>query len=352
MSVNHILLDGLKFDPATGELINEVEQVEVEIVEDSLPAIVCNGGTHIQTNTEQLKRELTIYLSKYDIEVTEDTEKEASKKATELNKLAKDLNDKRLEVSKEIKKPADTLKTSIDELIALVQEKRNDILENVNVFKEKRFEIIRSLLKAKLHTLYLEMNVSELYQVVDVESLVKETSLGKTNLSKAAIESLESMVRKVKALEDAVMIRTLQLDMICRDGGLDFPIEIDEVSSIIEDDDYSQKLDDMIKARFEMQEKIKQKAIQDAENKERMLLEQEAQKARYVEQIKEKEIESEKEKIEKIQEATGKKIVTLVATFQIEVDLHVTENSVWAKYTNKLTKDFTTLKRLDIQELV
>ena len=65
-----ILIDGELYDSETGELINEVEQVEVEVLEDSLPAIICDGGTHIKTNTEQFNRELSIYLEKYDIEVT------------------------------------------------------------------------------------------------------------------------------------------------------------------------------------------------------------------------------------------------------------------------------------------
>ena len=113
---NATLVDGELYDSETGELINEVEQVEVEVVKDELPLIVCNGGTHIQTNTEQLEKELKIYLTKFDIEVSVETEtdedgkvlsigeKDASKKATELNKLSIALDKKRKEVAKEIKK--------------------------------------------------------------------------------------------------------------------------------------------------------------------------------------------------------------------------------------------------------
>lgn len=100
---NNILIDGELYDSETGELINEVEQVEVEVIENTLPDIICNGGTHIKTNTIQLKKELAIYLAKYDVEVTEDTEKDCSKMATELNKLAKTLDDKRKETAAIIK---------------------------------------------------------------------------------------------------------------------------------------------------------------------------------------------------------------------------------------------------------
>ena len=132
--------NGEKYNAVTGELINEVEQVEAEIIEDNLPDIVCNGGTHIKTNTEQLKRELSSYLEKYDVEVTADTEKDCSKMATELNKLSKDLDDKRKSTAAIIKKPADDLKIAVDELIAIVQNKRTVILEGVNIFKQRRFD--------------------------------------------------------------------------------------------------------------------------------------------------------------------------------------------------------------------
>ena len=55
---NNILTGGELYDSETGELINEVEQIEVEVIENTLPDIICNGGTHIRTNTIQLKQEL------------------------------------------------------------------------------------------------------------------------------------------------------------------------------------------------------------------------------------------------------------------------------------------------------
>ena len=399
--------DGQVFDAETGELINEVEQVEVEVIEDSLPSIVCNGGTHIQTNTNQLKKELVIHLAKYDIEVTAETEKEASKQATELNKLAIDLNKKRLAVGKEIKKPADALKKSIDELIDLVQEKRTDIIEKVEVFKQERFEYIRALLKMEVQKLYLDLNVSDKYQVVDIESLVKEGSLGKTSLSKSAKESLNSMVQRVKALEDAVTIRTLQLEVTCKNAGLEFAIELSEIEHIIQEDDYDAQLNNMIENRLSIQEKMKQQAKEQAEAKEAQFKKEAEDKARLLEEQRLKEIEKEKqdkiqkeefriaelarverekeeaiqkvkdeaiakenarlaeiervetERLQKIEneriakektkKETGKKIVTLVATFEIEVNADVDDKKVLSKYEDKIKKDFSTLSSLSIR---
>jgi len=402
-----IIIDGEKYNQETGELINEVEQVEVEIIEDSLPAIVCSGGTHIITNTEQLKKELVLHLQKYDIEVTAQTEKEASKQATELNKLAKDLNSKRLEVSKEIKKPADILKDNVDELILLVQNKRTDILEKVEVFKSKRMTFIETLLNQELDLLYLTQKVSNKYQVVDIKSLIKETSLSNVRLSKQAIEAIESMVRRVKSLEDAVTIRELQLEMTCKNKGLEFSIELDEVQNIIQEDDYEDQLENMINNRLSIQERMKEKAKEDAELRAAQIKSDEEQKAKVLEEQRLREIEKEKqdkeqresfriaelarverekeeaiqaiknEAIEKenqrtqeikrkeiedqhqrelakkakieIEQKLGKKIVTINAVFEVEVKSDFDNKKIIEGFRKKLSENFDSL--VSVEEL-
>lgn len=371
-----ILIDGQEFDAETGELINEVEQVEVEVIEDILPAIVCNGGTHIQTNTEQLKKELVNHLAKYDVEVTQETEKEASKMATELNKLAKDLNTKRLAVGKEIKKPADALKKSIDELIDIVQNKRTDIINQVNVFKEKRFTIIRFKLEEYRDKLFKDLEVSEKYQFLDIESLVIEGSLGKSELTKKAKESVESMVRRIKALEDAVRIRTLQLKITCLDAGLEYPIELHEVESFIKEDDYDSRLKVMIDARLLVEKQVKEKAEAEAgrrkqeqiEAQEREITRVQKEKddaiqrvkdeaiakenARLAELAKKEEEELERQRIEaeevarlerekyEHEQASNKRIVTLDAVFNVEVPLSVDSEKVYTKFKKQLEEMF------------
>lgn len=388
------LIDGEIYDGETGELLNEVEQVEVEIVENELPAIVCNGGTHIVTNTEQLKKELIIHLEKYDIEVTQETEKDASKMATELNKLAKDLNSKRLSVGKEIKKPAELLKDSIDELIKIVQNKRTVILEGVEVFKSKRFEIIRCLLNQERDRLFEEMKVSEGYQFLDIECLVKETSLGKSNLTKVAKETLQSMVRGIKSIEDAVTIRTLQLEKTCEDSGLECLIELSEVESFIKESDYDERLNTMIENQLSVEQRIRENAEKEAakklqfekneairkenerkQNEETAKRENEERQEREIARVNReaadkiakaqkeiddkeaarlKKIQDEKDEIqeqldkkerEKIaqEKATGKKTVRVVATFLVEVDVNVEDQNILDKYEDKLKGIFTTL---------
>lgn len=399
--------NGEKYNAETGELINEVEQVEVEIVEDQLPTIICNGGTHIQTNTEQLKKELIIYLAKYDVEVTEETEKEASKMATELNNLALNLNKKRLEVAKLIKKPADDLKASVDELISIVQQKRSELKEGVEVFKSKRMLLIETLLNQELDLLYVSQNVSDKYQVVDIKPLIKETSFGKTKLSKPALESLESMVRKVKSLEDAVTIRELQLEMTCNSKGLAFPIELNEVQHIIQEDNYQDLLNGMIENRLSIQEKMKAQAKADEEKriaeiakverekqealelarlqereKEKQEREQreafriaelarvEREKQEAIQAVKDEAIAKENQRIQEIERKTkeeqnqrelaekvkieeerksGKKTVRVNAVFEVEVNAALDNKKVIEGFRKKLNEHFDSL--LSVEEI-
>lgn len=375
---NTFEVDGQTFDSETGELLNEVEQVEVEVIENILPAIVCNGGTHIQTNTEQLKKELIVHLAKYDVEVTQETEKEASKMATELNKLAKDLNTKRLAVGKEIKKPADQLKKSIDELIELVQKSRTKLLDGVDEFKQKRFTIIRHKLEQERDRLFDELNVSDSYRFLDIEVLVVEGSLGNSDLTKKAKESLQSMVRAIKALEDAVTIRTLQLKVTCLDAGLQFPIELREVESFIKEADYDARLKLMIDSRLEVEAKVKEQAKEqakkEAEEKEKFRLSEiarvEKEKNDEIARVKREAEEKEQDRLNEIQRAkdeekeredskereriaeekrTNKKIVTLEAIFKVEVLASIENEKVLSKFKEKLQKDFDTFVSLNIK---
>ena len=346
MKNNQILIDGELFDATTGELINEVEQVEVEVIEDTLPNIVLSGGTHIKTNTEQLKKELVSYLKKYDVEVTEDNEKDCSKLATELNSLSKDLDTKRKSVASEIKKPADDLKSAVDELISIIQEKRTKILNDVEIYKSKRMDFLRTLLNAKLVELYDTYKVSEKYQVCNIEPLVLEGSLAKSQLSKKASESLGLMVAKVKRIEDNVTIREMQLELKCSDAGLITPIELKEVEHIIELPDYDDLLQEMIEKRIEIQEQVK-KQLEDQELKRQEILKQEEIKKQN--QALEQEEKAKQEIIEK-QKETGKKKIVLVATFEVEVNSDIEDNKVWAKYVVELQKNFKSFVNLEIKK--
>lgn len=326
---NQILIDGELYDGETGELINKVEEVEVIVEENHLPEIFFKGGTHIQVNLKQLEKALQEELKKFDIEVTDETEKDASKQATKLNKIAKDLNSARLIVSKEIKKPADDLKIAVDNLIGMVQEKRTDILNKVEVFKSARMDNIKDRLEAELGLLYTRLGVTEEFQELDVTHLVKEENFAKETLSKKGKEAIEAMALKQKSIQDNVKIRLLELPISCKE--LQVPLTREDIEHIIRYDEaeYIVELEKIIVSRLDLEQKIEERRIAD---EERELLK------------KEEELKTKQEEIIKVQKETGKKIVKLIATFEVEVDINVDNKKVLHKYQSDLSARYSTLK--------
>jgi len=325
---NQILIDGELFDGETGELINKVEEVEVVVEENKLPEIFFKGGTHIQVNLKQLETHLKEHLEQFDIEVTAETEKDASKQATQLNKIAKDLNSARLTVAKEIKKPADDLKKAVDSLIEMVQEKRTDILDKVEVFKSARMENIKYHLEAELGLLYTQYNIDIDYQDMDVSHLVKEENFAKETLSKKGREAIERMALKQKSIQDNVKIRLLELPLACKE--MQVPLTAEEITHIIKLDeaDYIIELEKLVIARLDLEQKMEEKRIA---NEELELIQ------------KEKALEVKQKEIQEVQQETGKKVITITATFEVEVPIDKDNKEVLHKYKNKLYSDFTTL---------
>ena len=67
-------------------------------------------------------------------------------------------------------------------------------------------------------------------------------------------------------------------------------------------------------------------------------------------QQKENEEKQEKEKVIEQQKETGKKIVKLVATFEVEVNSDIEDNEVWSKYVVELQKNFKSFVNLEIKK--
>lgn len=93
----------------------------------------------IQFNYDELKRELTEKVQKYETLVyTEDQIKEAKADKASLNKLKKALNDERIKREREYMQPFNEFKTKINEIIAIIDKPVAIIDKQVKEFDEKR----------------------------------------------------------------------------------------------------------------------------------------------------------------------------------------------------------------------
>jgi len=146
-------------------------------------------------------------------------------------------------------------------------------------------------------------------------------------------------------LEDAVIIREMQLELKCSNVGLVTPIELKEIENIIELDNYDELLEEMINKRLQIQEQVKIQMQQQEEQKQELLKQEELRKQKEFEEKAKKE----KEQVIKQQQETGKKVVALLATFEVEVNANIEDNKVWSKYVVELQKQFKTFVNLEIK---
>jgi len=91
------------------------------------------------TNKEKLDALVDAVVKKYSgIVVTEDTLKECKKTLTELRKLSKELNAKRLEKQRQYETPVKEFKAQIDAYINQINDVISDIKQGTDEFEEKR----------------------------------------------------------------------------------------------------------------------------------------------------------------------------------------------------------------------
>ena len=91
------------------------------------------------TNKEKLDALVDAVVKKYSgIIVTEDTSKECKKTLTELRKLSKELNAKRLEKQRQYETPVKEFKAQIDAYINQINDVISDIKQGTDEFEEKR----------------------------------------------------------------------------------------------------------------------------------------------------------------------------------------------------------------------
>lgn len=92
----------------------------------------------ISFDDSDIKRQLVELKSKYgDLVVSESNLKDSKHTATMLNKIAKDLDDARKDVKKEYNSPLKDFETKVNSVRDEVRELRQNIVDQVNVFKEK-----------------------------------------------------------------------------------------------------------------------------------------------------------------------------------------------------------------------
>lgn len=355
-----VLDSGEVMDSLTGEIFNfKINEGEKEELFKNAPAIVVKGESTTKTNMKHLEIFLEKELAKYinyvvvandeSVELSDEeilkgiikvTEAEANKEAKKINSFANAFKEKRIEVTKEIEKPAKDLKDKEKVILKKVEESRQHILSLAGAFKENRFNTIEALVKVELTRLYELHGIEEHYKNINPADFRKEANLAKVALTKKCVEELEGKVLKIKALQDNIKIRTLELNQTCVDRGLDIPLKIEDIKHLINIEnpkDYENALHEEIDKRLELEKSIKEQQ----ERREQLQKEDEERKEKKRIEEKENEINSVSEK--------KKRIVTVIATFELAVNEDVTNEDVEKSFREKILKGSKTIKSIEVK---
>lgn len=216
----------------------------------------------LTTNAKQIRDMVKAALPKYDISNYNDDnlDKAKSDKAM-LNKAAKALNAKRIEIEKEFMKPFGDFKEVVTETVQLIKQCSDKIDEVVNkndqIYKDQKYAFLKD---------YFAVNQYK----VPFEKVFKNEWLNRTAKEKKILEELDSIMKQInddveslKAFgEDECVLRTYYLETL-------------NINATIQ---YAQKLKEQ-RQRAEEAEKAKQKAEEELKlRKEQELLEKERQK--------------------------------------------------------------------------
>lgn len=191
-------------------------ETQLAIQESDLELVVSEKTLgSLTTNAKQIRDIVMANLPKYDISnYTDDNIDQAKRDKASLNKAAKALNSKRLEIEKEFMKPFGEFKEVVNETVKLIDEcsaKIDTVVkQNELQYKEKK--------KANIKTYFDGMNTN----FVDFNKVFKLEWLNKTASMKSVCSDIDAIFAKVENDlsmlkgfgEDFDVLRTYYMDTL------------------------------------------------------------------------------------------------------------------------------------------
>ena len=185
----------------------------------------------------------------------------AKKIMADLNKSAKFIDTFRKDKVSVESVAIDLFKSNVKDYLALIDEKRDEIKKNVEVFeREQKDKILKEL------SLYCEefvklQNIREQFKEVEIIDLMVLGSVtSKGALTKGARESIEARVMVCLSKQDKYDFRLLNLENESRKAGLEAILTITHIQGIISldnDAEYQTRLNELISSEVERQNVVK-----------------------------------------------------------------------------------------------
>lgn len=174
------------------EDVREVEPIKLEL------EIYKQNIGELTTNAEKLKAQVEKQLQFYKAEnYSPDTIDNAKKDKAELNKAAKMLNDKRIEIERQFMKPIDDFKNTINETVALIKTASGEIDLIVKAVENKEKEAKKAIIVEYFNSLNFEL--------IGIDKIFNDKWLNKTakieDTKKEIFEKIEKIKSDLNVLE-------------------------------------------------------------------------------------------------------------------------------------------------------
>lgn len=167
--------------------------------------IAQNNGK-IEFNFEELKADLEKQLAAYTgLVFTEETVKEGKKSVAELNKLKKDISDRRIEVKKEHMKPYDEFEKKVKELGEMIDKPIFLIKDQLEDFEKRRIEAR----KQEIQNIYTE-SISDMAEFLPLNRIYNSKWENATTSKKTIKEDIETKVLNTQ--NDLKIIKDMPTD--------------------------------------------------------------------------------------------------------------------------------------------
>lgn len=178
---------------------------EIEIKKYELPALEIKDYENLKKMAEDDTEKYKNYI------VTEETLDDDAKKRAELRKTAKKINDKRLEIEREVSAPIKKFKEDCDYLKKLYENSADLIDTQIKIFENKKKEEKKEMCKE-----IYEKEIDEFKDNISFDQLFNEKWLNKTTKSKeieseikAVVENARQSVETIKSLNSEFELELL-----------------------------------------------------------------------------------------------------------------------------------------------
>jgi len=207
----------------------------------------------------------------YNFVITAENVPFAKKQMADLNKSIKFIDTFRKDKVSVESVAIDLFKSNVKEYLALIDAKRDEIKKNVEVFEREAKDLILKELSLYSEEFVKLQGIREDFKEVDIADLIIFGSVtSKGNLTKKAIEAIESRVMICKSKQDKYDMRLKDLEIECRRAGLEAIMTITHVQGIINldsDAEYQTRLDELISHEIERQNAVKASVQKEADER-------------------------------------------------------------------------------------